>query len=459
MTSTDAISTDMRAAVEPKPKPAARADDRTDLSGREVLIDTYNLRLRHGSGIKTYGLTLLEALRHLEASITLLGDRNAPAARHQALAEVLFYDRPKPKTRLGRTLRRVSRGLRMVRGRVKPVEIGREFVVPDAPMRAAREVDHIYNAPAVYKAANVLFKRFGRFTKIIPPGRVDLWHATTVLPIVVRGARMITTVHDLIPLRLPYTTLDDKKFFFHLARKALQQSDLVLTVSECSKRDLLRFFDIPEDKIVVTYQSITFLRHEPDERREGNILRRYGLDANRYILFVGNIEPKKNLSALIKAVGSLAECDLPLVVVGRKGWLWKDELAPAKSYFGREDLRARFRLLSYVPSADLKALYANAFCFVFPSLYEGFGLPPLEAMAHGCPVICSNTASLPEVCGDAALYVDPHDPDTIRGQIETLLESPQTRDDLIKRGFVRLEYFSPKRYAERLASAYARVLD
>lgn len=267
---------------------------------------------------------------------------------------------------------------------------------------------------------------------------------------------MVTTIHDLIPLRLPYTTLDNKQFFYRLMRDALRDSDLVLTVSECSKQDILTFYDIPEERVVVTYQSLPAKKASSDKRQSFSLLKNYGLTPGRYVLFVGNIEPKKNLATLIKAM-SLLQNDLPLVVVGRKAWLWEEQLQAAQRYFGSIESE-RLRLLDYVPSAVLSALYSQALCTAFPSLYEGFGLPALEAMSHGCPVICSNASSLPEVCGEAALYMDPHDPDGLYAHIESLQEDVCLRARLIEAGYRRVEYFSPERYAERLSAAYSQIL-
>ena len=162
------------------------------------------------------------------------------------------------------------------------------------------------------------------------------------------------------------------------------------------------------------------------------------------------------MRALLQAASEISE-DVPLVIVGRKGWMCEGQIGQAERLFGR-NFKRRFKMLNYVNNRELKALYANAMCLVFPSLYEGFGLPPLEAFAHGCPVITSEVASLPEVCGEAALYCDPYESDSIRLRIEQLMDDDELRDSLTERGFERLEEFSTLRYAERLADAYKRVL-
>lgn len=425
------------------------------LADREVLLDTYNLRLPQGSGIKTYGVTLAESLRQLGATIALLSDRRSDSARRKSLGEVLFYDHEPRQSRVTGVFRNAMRGARRAVASVSSTCIDNRYVIPDRTMRLVA-ANRLFNVAEVYDVANNCYRRFGRFTTIRLPEKVDLWHATTALPIRMRNTPTVTTIHDLIPLRLPYTTLDDKKFFFDLVRDTLKRSDLIFSVSECTKRDILRFYDVPEEKILVTYQSVPFHIYQPNEALEESVMSRYGLPRKGYLLFVGNIEPKKNVRAVLQAASEIAE-DVPLVIVGRKGWLWEDQIGQAQALFGR-DIKRRFHLLDYVPKRELHALYANAMCLVFPSLYEGFGLPPLEAFAHGCPVIASAEGALPEVCGEAALYCDPYEPESIRQRIHELMNDDDLRDTLVDRGFERLEEFSPIRYAERLAVAYMKVI-
>ena len=176
----------------------------------------------------------------------------------------------------------------------------------------------------------------------------------------------------------------------------------------------------------------------------------------KYILFVGTIEPKKNLGRLINAYSCL-DTDMPLVIVGKKGWLWEDDMSQLEALFGN-GLNEKIKLLEYVSKKDLIYLYYSAFCLVFPSLYEGFGLPPLEAMSLGCPVITSNVSSLPEVCGDAAIYVDPYNSDDIRQAIEKLINNPEMQTQLVEAGKKRVELFSMENYAKKLYEAYTRII-
>jgi glycosyltransferase involved in cell wall biosynthesis len=245
--------------------------------------------------------------------------------------------------------------------------------------------------------------------------------------------------------------------FYSAVRDALRDSALIFAVSECTKRDILAFYDVPDEKIIVTYQALPHVQQWPAEVLAASILEQYSLRQGEYILFVGNIEPKKNVRMLLRAV-SMLQTSMPLVVVGRKAWLWEEQISEAPKLFAPQSrYEERVRWLEDIPSWELGSLYANAACFVFPSLYEGFGLPPLEAMRFGCPVISSNVSSLPEICGNAALYVDPHEPTQIAEAIAQLLADQELQAQLITAGYKRVEFFSVENYAKRLLMAYSQL--
>ncbi|NJR66753.1 MAG: glycosyltransferase family 4 protein [Leptolyngbyaceae cyanobacterium CRU_2_3] len=274
----------------------------------------------------------------------------------------------------------------------------------------------------------------------------------------IRGAKKITTIHDLIPLRLPYATLDDKENFYFKVRDAIQESSVIITVSENSKQDLLTYFEEADPaKIIVTYQPIALEPLEASQQEISEFLDRYGLEVQKFFLFVGAIEPKKNVGRLIDAYASL-DTDFPLVIVGKKGWLWEDELAKVSYVADSKNPHKQVKLLEYVSTNSLRYLYGGAFCLVFPSLYEGFGLPPVEAMSFGCPVITSNVSCLPEVCGDAALYVDPYEVTDIKEKMEALLRSPVLRSQLSSASKRVAELFSMENYLRRIHTAYQQAL-
>ncbi len=427
-----------------------------------VLVDGYNLGLSQGTGIKTYGISLIQALKLLEADLNILFDFKFKnySEREQVIAEALFFD---PRWREEENVLNKLSALKVLIGKaLKAKELKfQEIVIKDKKRNADNNIlqdTGVFNANSCYQIANFLFKKLQIETKINLKKKIEIFHATYPLPLQIKGTKKITTIHDLIPLRLPYTTLDDKEFFYRLIKKSIRNSDLIITVSESSKKDIVDIYKCSPEKICVTYQPLTIdsTNLEKDLDKISTSLNRYKLVNEKYILFVGAIEPKKNVGRLIDAYAALRP-DLRLVIVGKKGWLWENEIGKLEALFGKNFPR-KVLLLDYVSAQDLKYLYQGAYCFVFPSLYEGFGLPPLEAMSLGCPVITSNTSSLPEVCGDAALYVDPYDVKDIADKLEQIISDRQLRDKLAQLGRERAKLFTMDKYLSRIFDAYNKVL-
>ena len=292
-------------------------------------------------------------------------------------------------------------------------------------------------------------------------------HWTYPLPIRVPGARNIYTLHDLVPLRLPYTTLDNKRRYFRLHKLLARQADHIVTVSEASKRDIVSLLGVPEERVTNTYQAVDIPRKFTDvplAQVAAEVAGSFGLEAGRYWLFFGAIEPKKNVGRMIQAFLA-SGVDGPLVIVGKKAWKSDTSCGccstttSAGSCRTATALRTRHKiiLLDYAPFRLLVNLIRGARAVLFPSLYEGFGLPALEAMLLGTPVITSNTASMPEVVGDAALTVDPYDVSALVDAIQAMDRDPALRARLAHDGPLRAALFSPERYAERLAALYGRL--
>jgi glycosyltransferase involved in cell wall biosynthesis len=455
----------IQAQVQPGVQPSIQSSeqlhlgDRDSLAGVRVLIDGYNLQLTKGTGIKTYGLSLIQALTELGAEIDVLLSRSA-YKKNAVLDEVYFFDNQEKDRNLLFVLKGLIKSLSGPLYRAKRRDTSSNLVVKrgqysDDFLRYATS----FNLPQCYDLANVLYKKLKIGTQITIPEKIDIWHATYPLPIQVRGAKKITTIHDLIPLRLPYATLDDKESFYYKTQDALKESAAIIAVSEHTKQDLLTYFDVDPNRITVTYQPIA-LRPldggDTDEEVEF-FLRQYGLESQNYLLFVGAIEPKKNVGRLLDAYATL-DAEMPLIIAGKKGWLWEEELSKTAYLFDQKRSKKQVRLLEYVSTNALRYLYRGAYCFVFPSLYEGFGLPPVEAMTFGCPVITSNVSCLPEVCGNAALYVDPYDVKDIRRKLEQILSDRPLRDRLAKAGQQNARNFSMEKYMQRLHQAYQSAL-
>jgi glycosyltransferase involved in cell wall biosynthesis len=288
----------------------------------------------------------------------------------------------------------------------------------------------------------------------------DVFHAPHyVLPAAVR-CRSVVTIHDTIHLTFPQYL--PNRLAYAYARGSMwvaaHHSHRILTVSEASKRDILRFFHVPAEKVVVVHNAIDerFSRTPRPEDVE-RVRERFQLQ-QRFVLYVGNIKPHKNLERLIEAFQTLRRGeldDLKLLIIG-------DEISryPAlRRAVHRLKLHKHVRFLGYLPDETLAILYRLASVFVFPSLYEGFGLPPLEAMASGTPVVTSNVSSLPEVTGDAAVLVDPYDVGAIEAGMRRVLTDPVLADDMRRKGLLRAREFSWERSVAQTWKVYQEVGD
>jgi glycosyltransferase involved in cell wall biosynthesis len=244
-----------------------------------------------------------------------------------------------------------------------------------------------------------------------------------------------------------------------MTRLAARSADGIIAVSHATKADLVQTLRVVPDKIVVIHEAVgpEFARPLPPESVDA-VVRRYGLE-RPYCLFVGNLEPRKNLPGLIEAFGEVRRRLGPggrstrLVLVGTRAWLHTGIFRAVE----RHGLRDAVVFTDYVPIEDLPALYAGATCFVFPSLYEGFGLPVLEAMAAGAPVIAARAGSIPEVAGDAALLVDAHVPGELATAIEAVLTDARLRERLVDRGRARAAMFEWNTVARRTLAVYDTV--
>jgi len=422
-----------------------------DLNGKHVLVDAYNLRLPYVTGVRTYAETLIRGLRMLGARVSVLWD--SPSAATWPVGEVVAFDANRWVGRLAKF--RTALELGTWGATASTVYKSKRVTIPPPGYEFIVDVDSLYTVPWCYEASNHIYHRLHKASKLrIRNEGVHVWHATYPIPIDVKGAIKITTVHDLVPIRMPYTTLDIKKDYYNLIMYSLYTSSAVFAVSEYTRRDILDVFpDCNPDKIIVTYQAV--IKQDVSDDIVEITMRKFKLKPGQFILFVGTIEPKKNVGRLIDAYAGI-DTDMPLVIVGRKGWLWEGEIRKLEFMFGR--WYKKVLLLEHVTRTELYALYSAACCLAFPSLYEGFGLPTVEAMALGTPVVCSQVTSLPEVCGDAAVYVDPYDISSIRRGIESVIGDAELRKLLSCKGREQARKFSIERYAEVLRSAYSRVL-
>ena len=292
------------------------------------------------------------------------------------------------------------------------------------------------------------------------PHRLDLLHSPDFIPPLAGYRRSVITVHDLTFLLYPrFLTPDSRRYYNDQIAWAVRKADAISADSHATKQDLVNLLSVPPDKITVIHLGLDPEYSLPPAPAGGSgaaRLAELGLTAG-YILFVGTFEPRKNVAGLLSAYARLRARapDLPpLVLAGRRGWLFDDTAALVHEL--RLDDCVRF--LVEWSAADGPLLYQSASLFVLPSHYEGFGFTVLEAMASGTPAIIANRASLPEIAGDAALKVDPDQPDEIAQVMLTALTDTALRDSLVRKGIARSRRFTWAATAQATLDLYERTL-
>ncbi len=355
-------------------------------------------------------------------------------------------------TGTGRYLMNILEGLKTISSNhdyyllTSNTQLFRNTIFRTIPIKKHKYFDKIYSPFWL----NVILPR------LLKELNIDVYFTTNILVPIVKlsGIKKFSVVHDVIhKVHKEYYPLSYRAYLNLFLPISLRKSDRIITVSEYSKSDIIRYYNISQERIsVVPANAATNLKPLTEKNiiSKNKILEKYGL-TEKFILFVGNIERRKNITALIKIVEQLNKkgVNIPLVLAGRPGFGFNDY----KRIIGESHSYVRY--LAFVDDKDLAFLYNSAFVFVFPSFYEGFGIPPLEAMQCGVPVLASNTSSLPEVLGDGAVLIAPNDIDGFVNEIVKLNSDSNYYNRLRKRGLERSKFFS----IENSTKALIKIFD
>ncbi|WP_422002630.1 glycosyltransferase [Reyranella sp.] len=434
-----------------------------------ILYEVDNMTLASGTGIATYAGNLVRSAIELGHEVDgVFSVRRSLAPGLGPLNEILAFDSPPPdgETMWQAAKRHAGHPFRCLFG-LRPTELTLSGLVVGSTAEKFKMFDRLFAVTDLKDAVSAHFWLYGKLAPLKPPVQPWLFHATQPLPLCVKGSANVYTIHDLVPLRLPHTTLDDKKYFYRMLLALAKNADHIVTVSEHSRRDIVEFLGVDEKRVTNTYQPVEFPPHllaRSDDDIALDLERSFGLTPGDYFLYYGAIEPKKNVARLVDAYVA-SGVDHPLIVVGGKGWQNQTDLRKLGNerfssyrFDGTRLTRHRqVRRFDYLPLERLVSLIRGARAVLFPSIYEGFGLPVVEAMLLGTPVITSNSTALAEVAGDAALLADPYSVDDLASAIRTIDSDQDLRQSLAERGRCRARTFSRAAHNARLQDLYGRL--
>ncbi|CAM8663284.1 MULTISPECIES: glycosyltransferase family 4 protein [Sphingomonadales] len=430
-------------------------------------IDGFNLALPQGTGVATYARTLAEALQGMGRRIDLVYglDVSPKSALHQretlffaALAQGRSGEEPPAKITPWGRVRRLAMGPG-ARDLVEVPVSGR--VVREGVGARVPAFDRLFTLNRLFWIGRRYLLRYGRLLPVRMPEPPAIMHWTYPVPVRLVGARNIYTIHDLVPLRLPYLSLENKAYHERLLQACASAAEHILTVSDVSRGDIMEQLGFASNHVTTIHQAVPDMQTpagEPEvEARRLHAL--FDLEPQGYFLFYGATEPKKNVGRLIEAyLGS--GIDRPLIIAGPTAWQSEGELRLLQGAHGKTLSRAsQIRRIDYLPADHLALLLRGARGLVFPSLYEGFGLPTIEAMRAGVPVIAGDAGALPEITGGAALLVDPYDVSAISAAMARLDTDAELRARLIAAGNERAENYALGPYQYALNQLHLQLLE
>lgn len=427
-------------------------------------IDGFNLALPQGTGVATYARNLANALIKMGHRVSTVYGAPISSSTPPLLQEVQFYDylggAKYPKSIYNLVKDYINDSIKAPWGlKASHIPFSGKVERRRFNFNLPQESE-IYNAKNIFNVAREYFRVHNRFLELKMDNPPDIMHWTYPLPVRIKGIPNIYTIHDLVPLKLPYTTLDNKKYYYRLIKKCISLGSQICTVSHKSKLDIESMFPESRNKVINTYQAVSLPNDIMIQSREDldrDLRGLFSLNSGEYFLFFGAIEPKKNVGRLIEA-HLASRTETPLIIAGSQAWKSKEELKLYTSLIASNPSAAgKIRLLGYLPHQFLVKLIRGAKAVLFPSLYEGFGLPVLEAMQLGTPTLCSEEGSLPEVAGSASVLINPYSTNSISEGMLQLDTSKSLCSELVIRGEQQCAKFNIHNYAQRLNQLYSSV--
>ena len=436
---------------------------------KRILFDGYNLGLETGTGVATYARNLTYCAHELGYEVEVLYGTRAAPGNSSLMKEIAFFDphvgTPPRLLVWSRWFREFLTSPLGLMATDVPIT---GTVISDAFRSRMPYANRFSNIRDFWGRADRHEYIYGTPLKARTRNKPDIVHWTYPIATHMAGTKNIYTLHDLVPLRLPFTTLDNKRRYFKRVKRIAKTADHIVTVSETSRQDIINLLGVPEERVTNTYQAVDIpvkYANKPEEVVKREVEGTFNLPHKGYMLFFGAIEPKKNIGRMIEAYLA-SKIETPLVILGKLAWkseqelrLMNDDTIRYLEHQGNHTFtRQKIIRIDYAPFPLLVSLVRGARSVLFPSLYEGFGLPVLEAMMLGTPVLTSKGGALGEVAGDAALLCDPYDTREMAEGIRALDTNAQLRGELIEKGHKQAALFSAERYQQRMGELYARIV-
>jgi glycosyltransferase involved in cell wall biosynthesis len=433
----------------------------------KIITDGYDLGLKNGTGIATYSKELIKCQKALDHEVSVIFqndfytskiDVSNASSFMQSLYVENEYNRFQRSQKLLRIAFDVSSCI-LSRKSQKINEIKISDCIDTRQLYQDKpSIFEFLHSKNIFKIARLYASLTNKNLVLdIDKNKFDLIHLTSPLPISIKNTPKLVTVHDLIPLLLPSSTNVNVPLYYSNLKTSLNDANSIIAVSEYTKYDLMKTFPINEERIHVTYQAVTInnaiLTESIDELNrflESN----FELQYKNYFLFYGAIEPKKNVKRLIEAK-LLSKNNIPLVIIGKLGWLYSE----VEKLFNDNKLMKRSNIirLEYMSYHNLMRMVRGAKAVVFPSLYEGFGLPIVESMCCGTAVITSNTSCTPEIAANAAFLVDPYNEKEISHAMDQFSADIDLVENYSKLGLHRSKFFNHENYQKRLNDVYKSI--